>query len=75
MCVEEGGDGSASGVARHEKGTAAAGGVFLEEGAEAGCDGADHFARNGEEAGVAEIAGIVLRRCVSLFMTGDIAWW
>lgn len=70
MCVEEGGDGAAGGVSRHEEGAAAAGGVFLEEGAQAGCDGADHFAGDGEEAGVAEIAGVVLRWDVSLLMTG-----
>ena len=61
VCVEQAGDGAAGGVARHEERTAAAGGVFFEEGAEAGCDGADHLAGDGEEAGVAEVAGVVLR--------------
>ena len=71
MCVEQGGDGAAGGVPRHEEGAAAAGGVFFKEGAQAGCDGADHFARDGEEAGVAEIAGVVLKWNVRFSMTGE----
>ena len=64
VCVQQAGDGAAGGVACHEEGAAAAGRVFFEEGAEAGCDWADHFAGDGEEAGVAEVAGVILRRCV-----------
>lgn len=33
MCVEEGGDGAAGGVAGYEQGGGAAGGVLVEEGA------------------------------------------
>ena len=48
--VQEAGDGAAGRVAGHEEGTAAAGGVFFEEGAQPGGDWGDHFARDGEEA-------------------------
>ena len=61
VCVQEAGDGAACRVACHEEGTAAAGGIFFEEGAEAGGDWADHFARDGEEARVAEVAGVILK--------------
>lgn len=60
MGVEEGGHGAAGGVPSHEEGAAAAGGVFFEKGAQAGGDRADHFAGDGEEARVAQVAGVIL---------------
>jgi len=47
-------------VASYQEGAGASGGVFFEEGPEAGGDGFDHFAGNGEEAGVAEVTRVIL---------------
>lgn len=59
-------------MASYEKGAGASGGVFFEEGAEAGGDRFDHFAGNGEEAGVAEVAGVILWNFVSLELRNDV---
>lgn len=45
----------------YEEGVAAAVGVFFDQRAETSGDGADHAAGDGEEAGVAEVAGVVLK--------------
>lgn len=72
MCVEQASDGAASGVPGHEERAAAASRVFLKEGAQAGGDGADHFAGDREEARVAEITGVVLGWCVSWYSCGEV---
>ena len=59
MGVEETGDRAAGGVASDDEAATGAGGVFLEEGAEAGGDRVDHCAGDFEEAAVAEVAFVV----------------
>ena len=48
----------------YEQGGGSAGGIFLEEGAQAGGEGGNHAAGASEEAGVAEVAGVVLMSLV-----------
>jgi len=57
--VEQAGDGAAGGVARDEQRGRGAVGVLAEEAPQALRDGVHHPARDGQEAGVAEVARVV----------------
>lgn len=57
--IQQRGDGATRGVPRDDEGAGGAGGVLLQESAQAGCDREDHGAGDAEEAPVAEVAGVV----------------